>query len=194
MKTIVLKRIEKNESRSAGQVKKHFWMVSLGLVMIVICSIPADAHAARERYVLDFDDSHIRGFHREPATIFLKRTLKEQYPYVNIKRMELQKVVLVAKSKRGRGGAELQVGQDRTDNYQVYANPWDFKRSSRHTFDRVRFDNPARDSRGPWQMDLWGNLVVRKVVLVVDERRRYKKRNNRGDSRDRRWNFEYRQW
>ncbi len=184
MKTTVLRQNERNENEAAGELKTHFGLVKFLLVTIVIWSIATTAHAARERYVLDFDDSQIRGFHREPATIFLKRALKEQYPYVNIKQMELRKVVLVAKTKRGRGGAELRVGQDRTNNYQVYGNPWDFKRSSRHTFDRVRFDNPARDSRGPWQMDLWGNFVVRKVVLVVDERRRYKKRNKGGGSGD----------
>lgn len=136
--------------------------------------VPSIAGAARERYVLDFNDTFIRSYHKNPATIFLKRTLKAQYPGVNIRDMKLRKVVLVAKTKKGLGGAELRVGQDRSSNHRVYGNPWEFNDSGRYTFDRVRFRNPARDSHGPWQVNLWGNFVVRKIVLVVDENRNHR--------------------
>lgn len=141
------------------------------VTLLLILVAPALASAERERYVLDFNDAHIRSFDRGPATLFLKKTLRDQYPWINMGDLELKKVVLVAKTKLGYGGAELRVGRNRSHNARVDGNPSEFRSHKRYTFDKVRFRNPSRVSRGPWQMDLWGNFIVRKVVLVVEKKR-----------------------
>lgn len=165
----------KQESRvKAGCKPNNDFSISMVAVLVFITGllcVPLQAKAAVTRYVLNFEDSFIRSNHRQPATIFLKRTLKEQYPHVNLRNINLGKVVLVAKTQRGMGGAELRVGKRRSESFYVHGNHRDFHNPRPFTFDRVHFANPSRDSRGKWRMNLWGNFVVRKVVLVVDEHR-----------------------
>ncbi len=140
------------------------------VAVLLIFFVPINVMAARERFVLDFDDSQIRGHRGEAATIFLKKSLKSQYPWLNLSDKDLHKVVLVAKSKRGQGGASLRVGDRVTGLYEVEGRPRTFRDYRRYTFDRVHFNNPSPDSRGPWQIDLKGNFIVRKVVLVMEDR------------------------
>jgi hypothetical protein len=137
--------------------------------VLMIFLVPIDVMASRERFVLDFADSQIRGNRGEAATIFLRRSLRNQYPWADLSTMDLRRVVLVAKSRRGRGGASLRVGNNATGLYQVAGAPRDFSDDHRYTFDRVRFRNPSTDSRGPWQIDLRGNFIVRKVVLELED-------------------------
>jgi hypothetical protein len=147
--------------------KKYFARILVASVLIFL-SNPLGAMAMVERFVLDFNDSHIRGYQGEGATIFLKKSLKEQYPWLNVAHLELHNVVLVAKSQKGRGGAELRVGNRVTPLAEVDGNPRRFHNSDRSSFDRIRFWNPARNSQGQWQIGLHGNLIVRKVVLMVE--------------------------
>jgi len=87
----------------------------------------------------------------------------------------------VAKSKQGRGGAGLRVGKRATDMQGVGGRPSSFHNNHRSSFDRVKFCNPSHGSRGPWQLGLRGNFIVRKVVLIVD--------NHRKRDHHRRWNM-----
>lgn len=145
-------------------------VTSVLLIMVSLAS-PLTVKAARERYVIEFDDAHIRSQKGEPATIFLKKAFRQQYPWVELTDMDLRRVVLVAKSRKGNGGAQLRVGEWFTDSYAVAGRPIDFRDQRKITFDRVRFYNPSSSSRGPWQIDLQGNFIVRKVVLEMDNYR-----------------------
>jgi hypothetical protein len=138
-------------------------------ILLMIFLLPLDAMASREQFVLDFNDSHILGHKGEPATLFLKKILKKQYPQVKVSNMDLRKVVLFAKSQKGKGGASLRVGDRATSMYKVDGRPRSFKNMKRKSFDRMRFQNPSNNSRGPWQVDLAGNFIVRKVVLEVED-------------------------
>lgn len=160
-----------NSSRKGGYKRKR--ILSLLSLFALLILLPATAIADKERYVLDFNDSHIRGHRGDTATIYLKRTLKAQYPWVRIGDLELKKVILVAKSKRGHGGAQLRVGDRVTEMYGVDGRPRAFHDGSRKSFDKMKFWNPSHDSRGPWHINLRGNFKVRKVVLVVDERKKH---------------------
>ncbi len=124
----------------------------------------------KERFVLDFGDQQFSSYHGEPSTLYLKKALRRQYPYVNVSDYRLRKVVLVAKTYYGRGNAQLRVGPEMTDLYRVGGHPHQFDRKKRNSFDKVRIHNPFRDSWGPWQLYLRGNFKVRKVVLVVEKR------------------------
>jgi hypothetical protein len=162
--------------------KKYFARILAASVVIFLGS-PLGAMAMVERFVLDFNDSHIRGYQGEGATIFLKKSLKEQYPWVNVAHLELQNVVLVAKSKKGRGAAELRVGNWVTPLAEVDGNPRRFHNSDRSSFDRIRLWNPSKNSQGQWQIGLRGNLIVRKVVLMVENHSvRNQQKRGRGKS------------
>ncbi len=135
----------------------------------------------RDRIVLEFEDRHIRSNRGEWETLHLKRMLREQYPWVEVDNLDLRRVVLIAKSRHGRGEAQLRVGNRTTEVQPVPGHPGEFRDDRRYTFDRVNFSNPSHGSNGPWQLDLQGNLIVRKVVLEVVDRphHRYSPRPSR---------------
>lgn len=144
----------------------------MALLAAMLFFLPTPVLAAKERFVLDFGDTVIDGRGRAPATLLLKKTLKDQYPWVNIQNLELKRVILVAKTRRGFGRAALRVGNSWSESYQVAGTAWDFHDSDRYTFDRIHFSSPSPYGNGPWQIDLRGNFVVRKVILVVDDQSR----------------------
>lgn len=169
---VIKKAMAKNNMSGSRNNMKSLVAKSLLFAILMLFCIPAWAMASQERFVLDFNDSHIRSHKGEAATIFLKKSLKEQYPWVQISDLKLKKVVLVAKSKKGRGRAGLRVGKWATDMYEVDGSPRSFHNGDRYTFARVKFWNPSHGSRGPWQIGLRGNFIVRKVVLIVDNHRK----------------------
>lgn len=148
------------------------------LAMLVLLCLPLTAAAGndrqRERFMLDFGDSYIRGQRGEAAPIFLKKALHRQHPWINVSEYRLKKVVLVAKTKHGRGGARLRVGPEVTGFHGVGGHPRGFHRKHRKSFDRVHIYNPSNQSWGPWQLLLRGNFKVRKVVLEVEKRRAHR--------------------
>ena len=120
-----------------------------------------------ERLVVRMGDAHYRG---QGNVIYLKRELKKEYPRLNLRNMKLESVRLVAKTKRGRGSAELVVDGREKDRSRVSGYPEDFHSSRPRTFDRVNLSNYGR-SKGTWQIHLHGNFKVRKVVVFVKEKR-----------------------
>jgi len=153
-------------------VQKTAMGVLLMAVLMMIFLIPINAMAASKQFVLDFNDRTVIGYENSAATLFLKRSLKQQYPWADVSNMELHKVVVVAKSNHGRGNAQLRVGDRFTAMHRVDGNPYAFRSDRAYSFDRVGFFNPAFDSKGPWQVDLKGNFIVRKVILEVNDHSR----------------------
>jgi len=149
--------------------KRAAMSVLLLAALLMIFLIPLNAMAARQQFVLDFNDRNIVGYENTAATLLLKKSLKQQYPWADVSNMELHKVVLVAKSNHGKGNAQLRVGDRFTAMHRVDGNPPAFRSDRAYSFDRVGFVNPAISSRGPWQVDLKGNFIVRKVILDVDD-------------------------
>lgn len=141
----------------------------VGIFLLLLFPLQAMA-GGKDRLVLDFADSHIRGSRGYASTLYLKKALLEQYPGINISDYRLRKVVVVAKSKIGRGDVQLRVGPEVTGRYRVAGSPGGFYSNHPRSFDRVGIHNPFGDSWGPWQLLLNGNFKVRKVELVVEER------------------------
>ncbi len=162
--------IEKSESgkNTAKSARRCVKTILIGLFLI--CLLPLQAMAHTDKLVLDFGDGHFRSGGGYSSTLFLKKALLEQYPGINISDYRLQRVVVVAKSKLGRGNVQLRVGPEVTDGYRVAGDPRGFFSDHPRSFDRVRINNPFGDSWGPWQLLLNGNFKVRKVVLIVEER------------------------
>ena len=142
---------------------KNRYSALLLLALSLLLSLEAFAYSRRLR--LNYNDVHMRG--RE-NTLFLKRKIKEQYPNIRLRQATLDKIILIAKTKFGRGTATLKVGPNLSAPNVVDGNPSDFFNPDRYTFDRVHIDNPSYSSRGPWQIKLRGNFIIRKVVVIVD--------------------------
>lgn len=162
----------KTSVKKLGSGSSPVWRISLMAIVMMAFLISGNAMAAREKYVLDYGDSNLRSHRGESATLFLKKTLKEQYPWVDSTDLELRRVVLVAKSRHGRGNAQLRVGNHLSEMYRVDGRSGRFRNDRRDSFDRIHISNPSRDSGGPWQIDLQGDFVVNKVVLEVDDQSR----------------------
>ena len=147
-------------------VSRSMMIMVLLLLLFPLQAAAGNGKAERERFVLDFGDSHFRG----NPTLFLKRELLNQYPGINIADYRLRRVVLVAKTKAGHGSAQLRVGPELSPQYRVNGAPRSFHSYHPESFDRIRIRNPFYDSWGPWQLFLQGNFKVRKIVLVVEKR------------------------
>lgn len=134
---------------------------------------PPRSEVEKEKFVLDFGDSYFRGMHGGGAVLHLKRALKQQYPWVDVSDYRLKKVVLVAKTKFGRGHAQLRVGPEFSDRYRIKGRPHSFNDNRKKTFDRVNIRSPYHDSWGPWRLQLHGIFKVKKVVLVAERRKHH---------------------
>lgn len=122
----------------------------------------SDRRVREDRVVLDMYGAHYTG----QSVIHLKQQLKQRgYSPANF---ELVRAVLVAKTKQGRGTAELVVGGSRSYPKTVMGSPRDFHNGAQYTYDKVQFRNPSYyDSQGVWQIHLKGNFKVQKIVLLV---------------------------
>jgi hypothetical protein len=142
-----------------------------------LTSATSFAQGRGQRFVLDFYDQEYRG----GDTLYLKAALRDQYPRVNIRRLELDSAWLVAKTRLGRGTAALLVGDTFSRDEVVYGRPDDFYNPNPRTFDRVQFYNPSWDSTGVWQFHLNGEFIVRQVILQTHEAGRRRDDGNRDD-------------
>ena len=114
-----------------------------------------------EKFELRFNRERV---FRGENTVFLKRRLRNQHG-INLRRYNLKAVVLVAKSKHGRGTGSLVVGDTSTYEEVIDGVPYEFR--ARGGFDRVRFRNPKRNSRGPWQLNLRGKIKIKKIIVKL---------------------------
>lgn len=148
------------------------------MMLLIIFLAPLDALAGKgghnyqekDRFVLDFDDSYVRGNRHEPNTLYLKKMLRQQYPWLNVSDYRLRKVVVVAKTQYGRGKVQLRVGPEASDLYRVSGRPDYFQSYHKRSFDKVRIHNPFYESWGPWQLFMRGKFKIRKIVLFVEKR------------------------
>ncbi len=101
----------------------------------------------------------------QSSTIPLKRLLQQQYPRVDVSRLDLEGVTLHAKSRAGRGEAELMVNGRSQDRQGINGRPRDFDSNGLWTYDRVELQNWARNDFGAWQIALTGNIKVHMVTV-----------------------------
>lgn len=147
-------------------------MKTLGKVVLLaaLAAFGQSEAVANERLVLEYGDQHFR-----QDRVRLRQEIRHAYPHIDLQRMELVRVRLVAKSRHGQGVASLMVGGSAVDSSVVDGMPHEFHDPAPRTFDRLVLQNSG-DSAGAWQLDLRGNFIVRRIVAVV----RPKRRPNRG--------------
>ncbi len=141
----------------------HFLVIAL-LLTIASPSLATN----RERITMDFEDSHIYSRFNDPTPVFLKKELRKRFPGVDLSHLDLRKAIVVAKSRRGHGTVKLKVGKNISSKAQIGGSPQAFHSTAKHTFDRLKIDSPSYSSNGPWQLLFNGNIVLRKIVLIVD--------------------------
>jgi len=113
-----------------------------------------------QKKVINYDGEQFRGRN----TLYLKRALKEQFPGINLRNKKLQAVVVMAKSRMGRGEATLTVGQQDSYPQTVPGSPNTFRDYAGYTYSRIKFRNTG-GSRGVWQVQLRGNIKVKNVIV-----------------------------
>ncbi|OQW48583.1 MAG: hypothetical protein A4S09_04075 [Proteobacteria bacterium SG_bin7] len=100
----------------------------------------------------------------------LKQVLRAQHRFENPENMELESVLVTAKSMHGNGQVELLINGRSSGVYTIGGRPFDYNNPSEYTFDNVNLYNSQRFSQGSWQLDLRGFNRVRRVVLNVRDR------------------------
>lgn len=121
---------------------------------------------AEERLVLQMKDVHLQGQNE----IKLKQELKEQHR-VDPSDLLLEKVIVFAKSRQGNGHVTLTVGSDRSLREVVDGRPYDFQDNNIDTYSKIVLENPARNSAGAWQLELQGNIKIKRIALVVERKK-----------------------
>jgi hypothetical protein len=119
-----------------------------------------------ERVRIQLAQEHFKG----QNTIFLKREIKQQNPYLNLQDMSIDKVVLVAKSKQGGGTAGLEIAGSIVDRTTIAGNPYDFHDRHRSTFTRTTLTPRGGQAQGPWQIELQGNIKIANVIVFLKEK------------------------
>lgn len=109
------------------------------------------------------------------GTLFLKQLIQRQHPRLNLQRLRLSRVLLVAKSQMGRGTAALEIGGRRGYAETIPGSPQLYHFPGLRTFHRVGLSAPHVGPQGPmttWQVELSGNVKVQEVVVTLEGARR----------------------
>ncbi len=133
-----------------------------GLLLLTSVSVSAQMRQLE----IDYNGREFSG----QTTLKLKQELSRAYPRLNLDRADLERVVLVAKSRAGNAQARLLVGRYDSRIEQIDGNRFDY--NSAGNFHRIPFEAPNRDN-GVWQIEMRGNIKVKKVLVnVIMERQR----------------------
>lgn len=120
----------------------------------------------------------IKGF----GTIPLKRMIKQKNPNLNLDRMELDSVQLLAKSARGFARATLLVGSSVGRASTIEGNPRAFQSHHPSSFriTELRAPQQSRINGGRWQVEIDGRVRVKEIMVTL---RPVRYRGNNGRSR-----------
>lgn len=111
---------------------------------------------------------HLKGLN----IIKIKKEIKMQHPGINIQTLKIKAVKVVAKSKMGRGQATLLVGQSASYPQTIMGNPRTFDYGGPHSFAKLMIQNPSRSSQGRVQLELKGNIKLKKIVVIAKQMQR----------------------
>lgn len=153
------------ENQSKEREMKISSMKSFIVIAATLFASSSFANQNR-RVVLEMGQGgeHYRG----QQTLPLKGMIKAQHPNIRLDRFDLLKVRVVGKSKRGNGTATLTVGQRASHPVYLNGNRDDFHVNAPYTWDRHVIHNPKNNSNGPWQIQLQGNIKIKRIVAVLD--------------------------
>lgn len=116
----------------------------------------------QQQLLLELNE-HSRGL----ETISIKQEIKARYPQVDIRDLEIDGVMLMAKSKFGNGEATLIVGQNASYPVRVGGRSANFQIDNIRSFSRIQISSPSRSSEGRWQLETKGNVKVKAIIVLV---------------------------
>lgn len=136
------------------------------LILVAALLYIGPSFAADKRVVIEMGQGgeHYRG----AQTLPLKRLIKAQHPNINLDRFELLRVRVVGKSKAGNGTASLSVGHQTSHPVYLNGNRQDFNVNAPYTWDQHVIQNPKNNSNGTWQINLQGNIKIKRIVAVLE--------------------------
>lgn len=117
----------------------------------------------QQRLTLDFYGE----LFTQESTLFLKQEILRKHPRINFQNWDLKRVVLHAKSARGYGEAQLQIGRQDSRIETVDGNSYDFRQPG--NYHKVVFTSPGSD-QGKWQLHMKGRIKVDKVVIIAQKK------------------------
>ncbi len=132
-------------------------LLAIGVIALVGQS------AFAERFVLNLGDAEFSG----NSVIRLKQMLRDQHG-IDARDYNLRGVMILSKTKFGRGTAALKVGDWVSYSQRVYGSPENFNRPNENTFVRTEFRNENRRHDGVWQILLEGNHKVRRIIVAIE--------------------------
>lgn len=152
--------LEWNLVGDAGQANERWQMRFEGIMNIRRMDVHLSSQGRRIRIPMGGE------VFRGNNTLFLKRELRALG--YRPRDMKLRKVVLVAKSRRGQGTAQLFVGPNAKPIKRVAASQagLQFQNNRPRSYNRIRWNVNGR-TQGPWQIDLRGRIKVKAVILEV---------------------------
>lgn len=110
-------------------------------------------------------NQHLTGVNIIP----IKMELKRQHPNIDIQNLEVESVRVVAKSARGMGEAVLISGQQASYPVTIKGTPGMFQHDTPASYDRVLIQNPSHSSFGKLQLELKGNIKIKRLVVIAKD-------------------------
>ena len=120
-----------------------------------------------QAFELDYNAKHVRTGQGDDPVLHLKTKARRQHGIIP-RDYELEKVTVIAKSRRGRGTAKLVVGD--AESVAQRLGGGNFKSVDPNSYDVIEIDNPKANSNGNWQVHLNGNIKVHQVILHLVEK------------------------
>lgn len=133
------------------------------LVTATTLSAP-EVFAVTQKFNIDLSADHTRGSFSYP----LKNMINSKYGRGLLKDYKLAKVVISAKSKNGKGDANLSIGHSETYPEQVPGQPESFSSDSAGFYNIVlKAPLRAQRQRAPWKLHLKGNIKLNSIKAVT---------------------------
>jgi hypothetical protein len=109
---------------------------------------------------------HLRG----QQVLGLKRLVKQMYPHLDLQSTHIESVVVMAKSKMGRGQISL-VARDTSSYPQtVPGDSYSFHDNSPYSFYRINLQNPQYYAGGKLQLHTRGNIKIDRIIVKLSRR------------------------
>ena len=155
-------------SGSEGTMEERWTMRLRGDMKVKRLYVHVSPRVQKQRIRIPLHDERFQGLN----SINLKQELRRMG--YRPKRLKLERVVLIAKSRKGRGEAELIAGWDNEFPIKTIRRSQDgesFQSNRRSSYNRIRWNVHGR-TRGPWEINLKGRIKV-KAIVVQARRKSY---------------------
>lgn len=158
-----------NQKEKGGNMKQAYRKI----MVIAAVSLFAICGQAEQRIVIDMDNYRVR--QGDSNSIGLRRLIKQQRPNIRLNNFQLNKVIVVARSRNYQSELKLRVNGRSIDSSGV---------PIQSGFNRVRLNNYG-SSNGRWKLDVYGPMKIRKIIIKIQRLRGHDRDRGRDSDRGR---------